>query len=130
MKAILTQTINPDANDSLNVINETSENEAKESEQETSKWQEKAQNVPDEEGGVTSSKAREYTEKNPAETKIPKPEKKQQESSSKTKSTEEWTNSNPKAQKMATRSSSRLKSVPERLKNYFTEQDEEYSSSQ
>ena len=31
---------------------------------------------------------------------------------------------------MATRSSSRLKSVPERLKNYFTEQDEEYFSSQ
>ena len=31
---------------------------------------------------------------------------------------------------MATRPSSRLKSVPERLKNYFTEQDEEYFSSQ
>ena len=118
-----------DANDSLNVINETSEKEAKESEQETSKGQEKAQNVP-EGGGDTSSKAREYTEKKPAETKIPKPEKKQQESSTKTKSTEEWINSNPKAPKMATRSSSRLKLVPERLKNYFTEQDEEYSSSQ
>ena len=29
---------------------------------------------------------------------------------------------------MATRSSSRLKSVPERLKNYFTEQDDDYIS--
>ena len=27
---------------------------------------------------------------------------------------------------MATRSSSRLKSVPEKLKNYFAEQDDEY----
>ena len=51
------------------------------------------------------------TLKKPAGTKIPKPEKKQQESSSKTKSTEEKINSNPKAPKMATRSSSRLKSV-------------------
>ena len=118
-----------DANDSLNVTNETSENEAKESEQENSKGQEKAQNVP-EGGGATSSKATEYTGKKPAETKIPKPEKKQQESSSKTKSTEEKINSNPKAPKMATRSSSRLKSVPERLKNYFTEQNDEYFSSQ
>ena len=63
-----------DANDSLNVTNETSENEAKESEQETSKGQEKTKNVP-EGGGATSSKATEYTEKKPAETKIPKPEK-------------------------------------------------------
>ena len=31
---------------------------------------------------------------------------------------------------MDTRSSNRLKSVPERLKNYFTEQDEVYFSSQ
>ena len=31
---------------------------------------------------------------------------------------------------MATKSSSRLKSVPEKLKNYLTEQDEEYFSSQ
>ena len=67
--------------------------------------------------------------KKPAETKIPKPEKKQQDSSSK-KSTEEKINSNRKAPKMATRSSSRLKSVPERLKNYFTEQGGEYFSSQ
>ena len=52
-----------DASDSLNVTNETPENEAKESEQETSKGQEKAQNVP-EGGGATSSKATEYTEKN------------------------------------------------------------------
>ena len=59
-----------------------------------------------------------------------KTRKKQQQSSSKTKSTEEKINSNPKASEMATRSSSRLKSVPERLKNYFTEQDEEYFSSQ
>ena len=55
-----------DANDSLNVTNETSENEEKR--QETSKGQEKAQNVP--EGGVaTSTKATEYTEKKTAETK-------------------------------------------------------------
>ena len=52
-----------DANDSLNVTNETSEIEAKESEQETSKRQEKAQNVP-EGGGATPSKATEYAEKN------------------------------------------------------------------
>ena len=45
-----------DANDSLIVRNETSENEAKESEQETSKGQEEAQNVP-EGGGATLSKA-------------------------------------------------------------------------
>ena len=77
-----------DASDSLNVTNETPENEAKESEQETSKAQEKAHNVP-KGGGATSSKAIEYTEKKSAETQIPKPEKKQQESSSKTKSTEE-----------------------------------------
>ena len=51
-----------DANDSLIVTNETSENEAKKSEQETSKGQEKAQNVP-EGGGAISSKATEYTEK-------------------------------------------------------------------
>ena len=69
-------------------------------------------------------------EKKPAETKIPKPEKKQQESSSKTRSNEEKINSNPKAPKMAKRSSSRLQSVPERLRNYFTEPDEEYFSSQ
>ena len=120
-----------DANDSLNITNETSEKEAKELEQEPSKGQEKAQIVP-EGGGATSSKAAEYTEKKSAETKIPKPEKKQQESSSKTKSTEEKekVNSNPKAPKMATRSSSRLKLGPERLKNYFTEQDEEYFSGQ
>ena len=118
-----------DANDSINVTNETSENEANESEQETSKGQEKAQNVP-EGGGATSSKATEYTEENPEETKFPKPEKKQQESSSKRKSIEEKINSNLKAPKMATRSSSRLKSVPEGLKSFFTELYEEYFSSQ
>ena len=64
------QTEAEDANDSLNVTYETSENEAKESEQETFKGQEKAQNVPDGEG-ATSSKATEYIEKKPAETKIP-----------------------------------------------------------
>ena len=63
-----------DANDSLIVRNETSENEAKESEQETSKGQEEAQNVP-EGGGASLSKATEYTENKPAETKISKPEK-------------------------------------------------------
>ena len=52
-----------DANDSLKIINDTSEYEAKESERETSKGQEKAQNVA-EGGGSTSSKATEYTEKN------------------------------------------------------------------
>ena len=62
--------------------------------------------------------------------KIPKPERKPQESSSKTKSTEQKINGNLKAIKMATKSSSRLKSVPEKLKNYFTEQDEEYFCSQ
>ena len=52
-----------DANDSLNVTIEASENESKESEQETCKGQEKAQNVP-EGGGATSSKATEYNKKN------------------------------------------------------------------
>ena len=35
-----------------------------------------------------------------------------------------------KAPKMATRSSSRSKSAPEKITKYFTEQDEEYFSSQ
>ena len=118
-----------DANDSLNVTNETSENEAKESEQETSKGQEKAQNVS-EGGGATSSKATQYTEKKTSRNKNFNTRKKQQDSSSKTKRNEEKINSNPKAPKMATRSSSLLKSVPERLKNYFTEQGEQYFSSQ
>ena len=48
--------------DSLNVTNDTSENEAKESDQETSKWQEEAQNFA-EGGGATSSKHTEYTGK-------------------------------------------------------------------
>ena len=51
-----------DANDSLNVTNDTCENEAKESEQETSKGQQKAVNVA-EGGGATSSKTTEYTGK-------------------------------------------------------------------
>ena len=60
--------------DSLNNTNDTSENEAKESEQETSKGQEKTQNVA-EGGGATSSNPIKYTEKKAAETNIPKPEK-------------------------------------------------------
>ena len=60
--------------DSLNIRKDTSENEAKESEQETSKGQEKAQNVA-EGGGATSSKPTEYTGKKAAETKISKLEK-------------------------------------------------------
>ena len=71
-----------DANDSLNVTNETPENEAKESEQEISKGQEKAQKVP-EGGGATSSKATEYTEKKTSRNKNSKTREKQQESSSK-----------------------------------------------
>ena len=49
--------------------------------------------------------------------------KKPQESRNKTKSNEEKNNCDPKAPKQATRSSSQKKSVPEKLKNYFTEQD-------
>ena len=64
-----------DANDSINVTNETSENEAKESEQETSKGQEKAQNLP-EGGDATSSKATEYTEKKTSRNKKSKTRKK------------------------------------------------------
>ena len=71
-----------------------------------------------------------HWKKNQQKQKFQNQKKKPQESSSKTKSTEEMINSDPKAPKMATRSSSRLKSVPEDLKNYFTEQDEEYFSSQ
>ena len=115
--------------DSLNVTNDTSENEAKESEEEISKGQEKEQNVA-EGGGETSSKPTEYTGKKQQKQKFQNQKKKPQEFSSKTKSSEEKINSDRKAPKMATRSSSRLKSVPEKLKIYFTEQDEEYFSSQ
>ena len=59
--------------------------------------------------------------KETAETKTPKPETKPQDASSKTKNTEEKTNSDRKAHKMVSRSRSRIKS--EKLKNYFTEQD-------
>ena len=114
--------------DSLNVTNDTSENEAKESEEETSKGQEKEQNVA-EGGGATSSKPTEYTGKKQQKQKFQN-QKKPQEFSSKTKSSEEKINSDRKAPKMATRSSSRLNSVPEKLKIYFTEQDEEDFSSQ
>ena len=98
-----------------------SESEAKELEQKASKWQEKAKKVA-EGGGANSCKPTEYTGKKAAETKFPKPGKKPQESSSKTKSTEEKNNNGPKAPKMATRSSSQLKSASEKLKNYFTDQ--------
>ena len=64
-----------DANDSLNVTNEMSENEAKKSAQESSKRQEKAQNVP-EGGSVSSSKATEYTEKKTSRNKNSKTRKK------------------------------------------------------
>ena len=56
--------------------------------------------------------------------------KKPPECSSKTISTEEKVNSEPKVPKMVTRSSSRLKLVPEKLMNYFTEQDDEYFSNE
>ena len=56
--------------------------------------------------------------------------KKPHESSSKTKSTEEKINIDPKAPQIATTSSSRLKSLPEKLQNYFTDQDNEYFISQ
>ena len=108
--------------DSLNVTNDTTENEAKESEQETSEGQDKAQNVA-EKGGASSSNLQ-STMKKSRRNKNCKTGKKPQESSSKTKSTEENNNSDLMAPKMATRSSSRLKSVSEKLKNYFTEQDE------
>ena len=61
---------------------------------------------------------------------IPKSEKKPNDSSTKTKSTKENIYSNPQAPKIGKKSSSRLKLVPEKLRNYFTEQDEEYFSSQ
>ena len=63
-------------------------------------------------------------------TKKSKTRKKPQESSSKTKITEEKINGDPNAPKMATSSSSQLKLVPEKQKSYLTEQDEEYFSSQ
>ena len=56
--------------------------------------------------------------------------KRPQKFSSKTKNTDENINSDPKEPKMATRSSSPLKSVPEKSKIYITEQHEEYFSSQ
>ena len=64
-----------------------------------------------------------------SKTKTQKPDKNHRNLIIKQKSTEESTNRDHKAPQMATRSSSRLKSVPEKLKNYFTEQDEEYFSS-
>ena len=94
-----------DANDSPNVTDDTSESEVNESEQETSKGQEKAKNVA-EVGGATSSKPTEYIRKKAADTEIPKPEKKPQKFGCKTKSTEERINSDPVASKMATKSSS------------------------
>ena len=97
--------------------------------QETSKGQEKTNNL-DEGGGATFSKRTEYTGKKAAEAKIEKQEKKLQEASSKTKSTEEKVNSDAKAPKRATRSSSQLISLPMKLRNYFTGQDEEYFTNQ
>ena len=52
-------------------------------------------------------KPTEYTGKKAAETEIPKQEKEPQESSNETKRTDEKINSNNKAPKLATRSSSR-----------------------
>ena len=84
--------------DSLNVTNGTSENEAKESERETSKRQEKAQNVAV--GGyATSSKPTDYTGKKSCRKKNSKTTKKPQESSSKAKCTEKNINSDRKAPK-------------------------------
>ena len=48
----------------------------------------------------------------------------------KQKSTEEKINTDPKAPKMSLKSSNQLKLVPEKLRNYFIEQDEGYFSSQ
>ena len=84
--------------DSLNVTNDTSENEAKQSEQATFKGPKKAQNVA-EGRGATSSKPSEYTGKKQEKQKFQNQKKKPQESSSKTKSTEEKINSDPKAPK-------------------------------
>ena len=55
--------------------------------------------------------------------------KKTREASSKTKSTKEKIISDPKAPKTATRSSSRLNSLPKKIKNYSSEQDEDNLSS-
>ena len=104
-------------------------NETQESEQETLKGQEKANKVA-EGRGESSSEPKEKAGRKSAQTKIPKAEKKPPEGSSKTKSTEEEVNSEPKVPKMATRSSSQLKLVPEKIKNYFSEQDNEYFSSE
>ena len=67
--------------------------------------------------------------KKAAESKCPKPEKNLRSLVVKN-STEEKINSDRMAPKMTAKSSSRLKSVPEKLKNYFFEQDEVYFSSQ
>ena len=58
-----------DANNSLKIINDTSEYEAKESEQETTKGQEKASRVAAG-GSATSSIPTEYTGKKPASKKF------------------------------------------------------------
>ena len=117
------------ASDSLNVRNDTSENEAKELERESTKGQVTLLTMVAREEVQLLQNLQSTLEKK-QQKKIPKPERKPQESSSKTKSTEQKINGDLKAIKMATKSSSRLKSVPEKLKNYFTEQDVEYFSSQ
>ena len=68
--------------------------------------------------------------KKKAETKIPKPQKKPQEASSKTKSTEKKINSDPKAPQIVTKSSNQLKRLLEKLMKIFSLQDGECFSSQ
>ena len=115
-----------DAKDSLNVTNRTSEKEAKESKQETFKGQEMAKNVA-ERRCATSSKHTEYTGKNQQTQKFQN-QKKSHRNLVVKQSTEEKINSDPRALKKSTRSSSLFKLVPEKLKNYVKEQDEEYFS--
>ena len=77
----------------------------------------------------TNSKTTEYSGKKAAEKKFPKPEKRHMKLVVKQKVLQKRLTVIPRHQKWQ-KSSSRLKSVPEKLKNYFTEQDEEQFSSQ
>ena len=70
-------------------------------------------------GDATSSKPKDYTEEKAGKTKIPKIRKKPQEAASSRTKNEEKIKSDPRAPKMATESSNRLKSVFEKLKNFF-----------
>ena len=94
-----------DANDSLNVTNDMCENEAENQSKKPLKGKRRQTRLPWEE--VKLFRNLQITlGKKAAESKIPEQEKRPQEARSKIISTEENINSDPKARKIATKSSS------------------------